>query len=134
MITALAALCAGLLTMISTGIVFWGGAFIPLADAWAVLSMAAIIGFSFHYPQKTKSPAAWPVAVLTGSVTLLAFGLSVFYAYRIIVLRVFTWSLPDFTLEQRIANRTRELAALYDVSAAASQAQNLQILLIIFFS
>ena len=95
-IAALGSLCMGAVTMILTSVAYWGGAFAPFTEAWAVLSMAALIGFSFHYPQKIRSPGVWLAAVWAIGVSLLAFALSLSYAYQIIFLNTVPPPLPPF--------------------------------------
>ncbi|HOR00859.1 MAG TPA: hypothetical protein PLJ35_18755, partial [Anaerolineae bacterium] len=56
LVASLASLSLGMLAMsVSSGLVLWGAAFWPAQDAFAACSMAAIIGFIYHYPQRDRS-------------------------------------------------------------------------------
>lgn len=66
-------------------IIFWGGALAPLADGFAVLSMAAVLGFVYHFPQRDHSFEAHLVLFYAVTVTLIAFGYSTNYAYQVVV-------------------------------------------------
>ena len=86
---------------IGTGLIFlkrlilWGGVLTPLTDSFAVLSMAAVLGFGYHYPRRERSLEAHLVLLYACSVTLLAFGYSAYYAYQILVNHSFDTSIPN---------------------------------------
>ena len=85
---------------VGTGLIFvkrvvlWGAALAPLADGFAVLSMAAVLGFAYHYPQRERTIEAWVVFVYASTITLIALGFSAYYAYQIAFNHRFELHIP----------------------------------------
>ncbi|HPL27532.1 MAG TPA: histidine kinase [Anaerolineae bacterium] len=91
LVASLASLSLGMLAMsVSSGLVLWGAAFWPAQDAFAACSMAAIIGFIYHYPQRDRSLGS-RLALLFGIGTaVLACAYSAWYAVQILVRQTFS--------------------------------------------
>lgn len=97
LITAgLAGLTVAMSTMFLTSVKLWGGALIPFVDATSVISMAAMIGYSYHYPQRIRSLESRLAFLLGTSTSLIAIGISTTYAYQILVNHQFESQVPAF--------------------------------------
>ncbi len=104
MIAGMAGFTIGTAVMFASRIVLYGGALAPMIDAWAVFSMAAMVGFGYHYPRKVRSVEALVAIFLTSSIALFALSFSFYYAYQIIANQQYDlwiqnlfWFLNPFT-------------------------------------
>jgi len=78
----LAGFTVGMASWLASGIVFWGSALSPFTEACAVVSMAGVIVFVYHYPQEVNSLEARLVCFFAVLVGLAALSASLFYAGR----------------------------------------------------
>lgn len=78
----------------NTALVFWGAALSPTPDAAAVLAMAAVIGFLYHYPQPVRSLEARLAMGAGVSLALVAAGFSLWYAYQVVIVHAFGLIIP----------------------------------------
>lgn len=92
----LSGLTLGMVSMFFSGIVLWGGAFLPLTESCAVLSMAALLGFNYHYPQRVRSREATIVRFGAVIASLFSVGISLPYAYRFFKLQAFGAAAPAY--------------------------------------
>ena len=92
--TALIIFALGMVSMFANSIVLWGSALLPATDTFAVLSMAAMINFGYHYPRRTRSIEACLTVGFSVIVSLIAIGYSIFYAYQIIFKHAFHLAIP----------------------------------------
>ena len=81
----LAGFTLGMSSWLANGIVLWGGALVPFTDACAVVSMAGVIVFAYHYPQKVVSLEARLARIFAVLVGLVALSISLFYAFLFVV-------------------------------------------------
>jgi signal transduction histidine kinase len=92
---ALAGFSVGMACWAATGIVLWGSALTPLTDACSVVSMAAMIEFGYHYPQKVQSFEANLARLFARGVGLGALAFSLLYASRFLFSHIFTQPIPQ---------------------------------------
>lgn len=77
----------------ATGVVLWGIAFWPAQDAFAVFGMAAMILFTYHFPEKDRTLVP-RLAVLFGAGTsVIALVYSLYFAYQILINQSFDLKL-----------------------------------------
>jgi len=87
----------GMASWFASGIVFWGGALVPFTEACAVVSMAGVIVFAYHYPRKVNSLEAHLVRFFAVLVGLAALSTSLFYAGQFLVNHgTALWTPPSF--------------------------------------
>ena len=79
---------------LNTGMVFWGAALSPAADAAAIFAMAAVIGFLYHYPQPVHSFEARLAMGAGVSLAVVAAGFSLWYAYQVVIERAVGLIIP----------------------------------------
>ncbi len=78
---------------VATSVVLWGIAFWPAQDAFAVFGMAAMILFTYHFPEKDRTLVP-RLAVLFGAGTsVIALVYSLYFAYQIFVNQAFDLKL-----------------------------------------
>jgi signal transduction histidine kinase len=78
---------------VTTGVVLWGIAFWPAQDAFAVFGMAAMILFTYHFPEKDRTFVS-RLAVLFGAGTsVIALVYSLYFSYQIFVNQAFDLNL-----------------------------------------
>jgi hypothetical protein len=75
----------GMASWLASGIVFWGGALPPFTEACAVVSMAGVIVFAYHYPRKIDSLEAHLVRIFAVSVGTVAISIGLFYIFRFVL-------------------------------------------------
>jgi hypothetical protein len=81
---------------VTTGVVLWRIAFWPAQDAFAVFGMAAIILFTYYFPEKDRILVS-RLAVLFGAGTsVIALVYSLYFAYRIFANQAFDLNLHPF--------------------------------------
>jgi signal transduction histidine kinase len=90
----LASFTASMACMLAGSVVVWGSAFAPLTDACAVLSMAAVIEFGYHYPERVRSLEAYLARVFAITVSGVALAISLTYAYQILIRQAFQATVP----------------------------------------
>jgi hypothetical protein len=81
----LAGFTFGMANWLAGGIVFWGGALIPFTEACAVVSMAGVIVFAYHYPKKVNLLEAHLVRIFAVSAGAVAISIALFYIFRFVI-------------------------------------------------
>jgi len=91
----LAAFTLGMIGMFANRIVLWGGALMTITDTCAVVSMAAMMAFVYHYPQRVQSLEARLAEMFAVGTSLIALAVSLSHACPILIQHTFKSSVPD---------------------------------------
>ncbi|MBN1995071.1 MAG: GAF domain-containing protein [Anaerolineae bacterium] len=78
---------------VTTGVVLWGIAFWPAQDAFAVFGMAAMILFTYHFPEKDRSLVSRLAVLFGAGASVIALVYSLYFAYQIFVNQTFDLNL-----------------------------------------
>lgn len=91
----LAAFTVGMIGMVANRVVLWGGALVTITDSCAVISIAAMIEFAYHYPQRVHSLEARLAAIFAVGTSLIVLVVSLNHAYPILIKHTFESSVPE---------------------------------------
>ncbi len=90
LITSLASFTAGVTVMFFSAVILWGGVLDLFTDTFATISMAALIGFNYHYPQQVTSREAGLARFFAVGISLTAVIISSWYTWQIYGVHAFT--------------------------------------------
>jgi signal transduction histidine kinase len=89
-------LTLGMISLLASSVVLWGAVNIPLTDACAMFSMAAVTAFLYNYPEKVRSFCAYLVQAFTITASVLAVIVCGWFAVRILFFHAYDSVIPSF--------------------------------------